>query len=316
MSPFLIITAGATGSGKTDLIKNTADYLGVDASSFHKTFIDDLIESDERYVAATKDIVEEVDRNCESDVKCEENAYLNPTAELFKKFESAYYKSRDTKGCNGNADFSCGELLDRNLKDHFSKDDNVIFETTGERMPGGWILNSDFTPPHYTVVISYSLVDLNALVERNKMRGFSSVKKFKQHYSAPAPRLPDVSQERFIKVLNNTKNSLIDLYKSCIQAHKAKCGHHKVDRLLIFDNNETSTIVFDSDFDTKTLFNKIMSASFPVRQGPSRRAKPFYLRTKSYLRDASKRRFGNTKKRVRSSRTVSASQSARIGTLP
>jgi hypothetical protein len=303
MAPYLIITAGATGSGKTDLIENTTAYLGLDRSTFHKMLIDDVVESDERYVATARKIVEEVGLHCEGNPECEEQAYLNPTAELFKQFEDAYYDSRRLPGCNGK-EVSCDQSLNTELKDHFREGRNVIFETTGERMPGGWILEPDFMPSHYNVVIAYSLVGLDALVKRNKTRALSAVNQFKSSgYKGPAPRLANVSQARFVNVLTSIKKNLNDLYYSCVRSHDAKCGANKINQLLIFDNNETSTLVFDSLTDTEEKFNAIVSSAFPSVGGRKK---------KSY----SARRFGKTKKRVSSSRTVSASQRARIGTRP
>ena len=46
--PYIIITLGPTGSGKTKLIKETISYLGV-KNNYVKILIDDLIENNNKY---------------------------------------------------------------------------------------------------------------------------------------------------------------------------------------------------------------------------------------------------------------------------
>ena len=169
-APYLIVTAGATGSGKTGLVERVVAYLG-EPRPFHKVLIDDVIESDGRYVRRVKDIVQGVERDCAADAECEKRMYLNPSAELYQQFSDAYFTSKSLKGCHGKPEFTCSNIADRELARHFSKNRNIVFETTGERY-FSWIFNPGFTPPNYTVVFAYSLVDLDNLVERNRTRSF------------------------------------------------------------------------------------------------------------------------------------------------
>ena len=264
MQPCLIITTGATGSGKTGLFQQTATYLGVDASTFQKILIDDIIESDERYVANVKNIVQGIELDCASKCRtskcretCEKRAYLSPSDDLYEKFSTAYFISRMTPGCHGEK-VSCEELLDINLKIAFKKRENVVFETNGKMIPA-WILNPEFTPPSYTVVVSYSLVNIRALIDRNKTRAYAGVQTFKKNnYTAPAPRLPNVSPAKYVDIVNSIKKTLIDLYNSCILRHDSECGTHAINRLLLYDNNRKLTLVFDSAVDPPENFHEIL----------------------------------------------------------
>jgi len=270
---YFIITAGATGSGKTGLIDATMKYLNIPSNEpFAKILVDDLVENDPKYKKKVNAIIKNVHNKCENDTKCETNAYNNPesikaekSVDLFKDFGDAYFTTRKTPGClseseNTNAP-TCDELNDDNIKKSEEEGKHIIFEFTGYYIPN-WLLNPDWIPNDYNIVFSYSLVTLENLIKRNKSRAYSAIEKFEEDNTNPAPRLPDVSNETLKKVVTNIKNVLIDLYDSCVLHHNdEKCGSKKIDQLLLFDNNGSSLKhVFDSQKDAKTkqeFINKI-----------------------------------------------------------
>jgi len=265
MNKYFIITAGPTGSGKTNLVISTFRFLGIPLESkYTKILIDDLVENSKRYKGDVKAIIEKVKDNCHpySGVNndCFQNAFENPTEELFEEFNTAYQNAKKTPPCDTsyvipsefaskNNILSCSDLLDDLIENLTkTKPDIVVFETTGRTIPT-WLLEEKFIPKDYKIILSYSMVSIPNLVIRNKKRAYDSVKMFDNDFDHPAPRLPDVSEKTFTTVVREIKNSLKEIYEKCIQPQELNpiCGKRKIDRLLIFDNNETQVLVFDSN---------------------------------------------------------------------
>ena len=71
MSPYFIITAGATGSGKTGLINKTMEYLNISDQPYEKILVDDLIENDINYKNKVKKIIDYVSEYCVGNKTCE-----------------------------------------------------------------------------------------------------------------------------------------------------------------------------------------------------------------------------------------------------
>lgn len=246
MAKFFIITCGPTGSGKTKLVEATLKELGLECAPYQSFLIDDLVENDADYKDLVSKIIQQIDEECKGDVACEESKFDNPSPELFKQFNDAYYSVRNGKsgiGCQDLRDegANCNEVLDSRIKNiSQTTPPIVVFETKGTYIPE-WLLHREWIPEGYKVIVSYSLVSLKNLVERNKRRAYQGVQKFKMDKSNPAPRLPDVSEKSFIESVNAIKQALKQLYLSCIQTHQEKeCGTVRVNRLMLFDNNEGS----------------------------------------------------------------------------
>ena len=256
---YMIITCGPTGSGKTGLIYETLNHLGIDESivkddkRYMKILVDDLIENDHGYKEKIKDIIHEIDNECSRAClddkcidKCEKKIFEHPTEELFSKFEKAYFYAR-RHGCGIGCDEVNDDIL-RKIKKN-KKLEVVIFETTGTYIPK-WLLTTEYIPKSYKIIYSYSLVNLKNLMKRNKTRAFKSIQEFKKDNTQPAPRLPNVSKERFTKNIGLIQSVLVELYHKCIvDRHIDQCGNHKIDRLLIFDNNIKHKLIFDSTID-------------------------------------------------------------------
>jgi hypothetical protein len=258
---YFIVTVGPTGSGKTGLVKETIKKLGLPENSEYTNFlIDDVIENDIDYKNAVKKIIAGIEDNCVNESSsCLENSFNAPTPELYEQFAHAYYDVRkgnpdvsgESQGCKtmrseGN---NCEEILDNRLKNiATSQPSIVVFEFTGRYIPK-WLFDRTFIPEGYQVVISYSLVTIANLVGRNQSRAYKGILQFKSNPDTnPAPRLPNVSEEVFRGLVIEIKNTLIDLYESCIKSRQEKCGPVQIDRLFIFDNNGTSYItIYDSN---------------------------------------------------------------------
>jgi len=283
---YFIITAGATGSGKTSLVESTLQVLGFEPNTkYTKLLIDDLIENSEEYKKNVEKIIEDVEKSCSTYAsvvqgknECVEEKFNNPSTELFEAFNTAYQNAKNGASCPTSyeipSDFlekresmSCSALLDELIK-NISKTTPqiVVFETTGRSIPT-WLLDSAFIPNGYKVVFSYSIVNIPNLVTRNKSRAFLLMKQFKEDGKV-APRLPDVSEETFTKNVSEIKETLIQLYNNCIYGNKSSniCGNVKIDRLLIFDNNDVQRLIYNSKIDIidPEVFEKLIFQSFRI----------------------------------------------------
>jgi cytidylate kinase len=297
---YFIITAGATGSGKTGLILKTAETLGLklEEGNYAKILVDDLVETDPKYKAKIDEILMKIKRECEGREECEKIKLENPTQELLKEFGSAYFNTRQAKGC-GLADVdpkigSCDEENDANLKNAIDARKHVIFEFTGGYIPT-WLLDEKYIPQGYTIVLSYTLVNIDELIKRNKSRAYSAVKEYESAEKTQelrAPRLPDISKENFTKVLNTIKTVLLDIYDSCIKLYNSDiCGPRQIDRLLLFNNNGNPMInIFDSDRNKldSDAFSTLIEPFFPATKAEGGKSRN--KRSKSKRRKAGKKR--------------------------
>jgi hypothetical protein len=295
--PYLIITLGPTGSGKTNLVYETIKYLDLDPN-FKKFIVDDLVENNQGYKEQVLSIIKNVEEKCKqekkhcSDVDCEhcdtQPYYLNPDRNLLKQFNDAYFGIKNSNNCIPSMPYNCNEINDMLLADAISKRENIILESTGGFIPK-WILSGapfvgDISKysgiPYishenpYHVIFAYSCVPFSDLVKRNLNRTIVSIDKFTQDTSLPAPRLPDISPNNFKKKIKLIINVLLDLYKNCIKySVEKKCGTQRIDDLLIFDNSDSMQLVFDSKKDKLTvnnlkhLLNNLFKLDTPAQGG-------------------------------------------------
>jgi|688.fasta_scaffold01464_35 hypothetical protein len=264
--PYIIITLGPTGSGKTKLIKETISYLGL-KKNYVKILIDDLIENNNKYKEKILSIMNDILDKCEKEAKIKNNKcdiisyYINPTEELLKVFEAAYFSVRNEENLNIKND----NILKRAIKNKR----NIVFETTGRYIPK-WLLSEPYINEDYNVIFSYSITPFDKLINRNINRTIDSIKIFDNDNTKPAPRLPDIEYNRFKKIVYEIKNTLTEIYMNCINIMKYKkniCGDKNINTLLIFDNSESQMkIAFDSN--NKRLsrgeFNKLLNMLFSL----------------------------------------------------
>lgn len=261
-NPYMLITCGPTGSGKSSLIDKSIDYLKLERPLDKNIFIiDNLVEQNPDYKNRTKNILKKY--FSESDYTVIEQKIKNildtPINKncIFKNFTEAYFNTRKF-GCKYK---SCDESFDKNIHSTIEKNENLILETTGRSFPTivGW------TNDKYKIFISYSLVEFCTLIERNIKRMTEQIKSFlsKEKNNSLAPRLPDIRLQIFGEVVNNILKTLISIIDNCNNEY-CKTNKNKFDtsterkfRLIIFDNTEYSKKpIFDSQDKNKNL-NKI-----------------------------------------------------------
>lgn len=242
--PYLIVTNGPTGSGKTKLIDETLNQLNIVDRKYVKVLIDDIIESHPVYKALVKKIINNVQKKCKNKKECVTDKYVKPNDTLLKKFDDAYFSTRkNSRPCNSEYlenNYNCDELNDRYLTDAIEKKANIVFETQGMSIPF-WLF--EFVKQDYDIIFSYSLVEFDKLLKRNIARLLTSIEKFNSDESNAAPRLPDINVDRFSEKVNIIINALILFHSKCI-IHET-CTLSKI-RLLIFDN---------SDIDMKKIYD-------------------------------------------------------------
>lgn len=250
---YLIITTGATGSGKTRLMQETIAMLGIDPQTVIKLLVDDLVEHNEKYRQKVESIMHTIENLCateESKTACEKQKYEHPSPELLKQFSDSYFSVRSAPGCISDfPELNCNEVNDMFLENAVRNRNNIVFEFTGYYIPS-WLLDTSRIHNVYQIVFAYSFVTASKLVERNTARAYKTIQDFKQNRSGPAPRLPDVSLKTLKRTVLNLRCVLKQLYTDCIFYYNpAICGNKRIDRLILFDNNGLSTSfrkVYDS----------------------------------------------------------------------
>jgi len=253
MKPTLVITMGSTGSGKSKLAKEMIDKLKLNNPKFF--LIDDYVENDMKYKQKIKKFSK--NKNARSKLR-------KPDKKTLKYFEKSYFSVRNNgckkklknktipkKKCVDLDEKGCNLLLSIELNNAILKKQNIIFETKGEYYPK-WLIKAIKKCNNYNIVIAGVKVSLNNLIKRNKNRAIEDMELFlKDTNKNPAPRLPDISDKSLKnqkKLLNKTLKNII--LKGCIKGNKKDidyCSKYSIDRLLIFDNNKTLKIIYDSD---------------------------------------------------------------------
>jgi GTPase SAR1 family protein len=312
-NPYIIVTLGPTGSGKTSMINSVISYLTLD-TNYNKFLVDDLVENNHTYKEKVFSITENIMRQCKSerkfclDDKCENcdtsNYYLNPTQELLQEFGKAYIDVRKGPNCVKESELNCDLFNDTQLREAIKNNKNIVFETTGINIPN-WLLSSppddpiaQFINSKYKVIFAYSLVYFNELIQRNKNRLLKSLADFKEDRTKPGPRLPNIEYNEFKKMVRKIKDTLLKLYDTCIVTHDSnECGTTKIERLLLFDTNGPDmTLAFDSVKDTisRQEFIKMVNVLFGLELGGGRKLskqKRYNLNKRSNKKIINRRKF-------------------------
>lgn len=266
---YIIVTVGATGSGKTDMIHQLEKILNIDKILKEDyILVDNLVETDPFYRKQVNEILE---HSCKTDIgSCNIDTMVeDPSDKLLENFETAYFTSRKRKGCGkeitkfkrNDLGKTCDDLNDLKFKESLRKGRNIVFETTGENKgasPAAWFLKeSEWWKDAYTnikkfdykIIIAYSLVEISKLIDRNKSRAKSSIKKFvkqrqKDKQSGTVPRFPDI--QGISKKVSRIIDNLIVLYEKCFSRYNGSnmenyCGTYALNKentnLIIFDNS-------------------------------------------------------------------------------
>jgi hypothetical protein len=256
--PYIIVTLGPTGAGKSTLIGKTIRHLGLE-ERYTKILIDDLVENNPTYKKYVADIIRDVEKECRlnNEICDTRKYYLNPSEQLLEKFNKAYFTVRKADNCIKESPLSCDSLNDARLKQAIEDESNIVFETTGAYIPS-WLLSDPFINSKYRVIFAYSLVSFDNLIQRNQSRVIKSIKEFQRDNSNPGPRLPNIERRAFLLLVSTIRDTLLNIYESCIiKRNLAKCGTKEINQLLLFDNNPVDMqLAFDS------IRNKLSVAEF------------------------------------------------------
>ena len=174
-NPYILITCGPTGSGKSSLIDKSIDYLKLERPLDKNIFIiDNLVEQNPDYKNKSAKILkkyfsENDYRVIEIKIKKLLDTPINKNS-IFQNFTNAYFNTRKF-GCKYK---SCDKSFDKRIRSTINKNENFILETTGRSFPTivGW------TNDKYKIFISYSLVEFCTLIERNIKRMTEQIKSF------------------------------------------------------------------------------------------------------------------------------------------
>lgn len=230
--PILLITAGTTGAGKSALMRNAVNEIGMHPDQFRQFLIDDLVERDPEYQARVREILETLQANGGLEL------LLEPTEELYKQFTDAYFYVRG-EGCGMAGQGGCNSVLDAGLDDALANRDNIIFEFTGQYFPK-WLVEK--TNGDYDIVMAYTLVELCELFERNRTRALNATQEFLAT-GGPAPRLPNVSRGGpYRGSVENLKNVFFQIIENDCLNQRGEinldfCSQFNLDRILLFNNN-------------------------------------------------------------------------------
>ena len=254
-NPYILITCGPTGSGKSSLIDKSIDYLKLERPLDKNIYIiDNLVEQNPDYKNKSLKILKKYfSKNdytvIEKKIKKLLDTPINKNS-IFKNFTNAYFNTRKF-GCKYK---SCDKSFDKRIRSTINKNENFILETTGRSFPTivGW------TNDKYKIFISYSLVEFCILIERNIKRMIEQIKSFlsKERNNSIAPRLPDIRLQIFGEVVNNILKTLIEIIdKNCkTNKNKFETSTERKFRLIIFDNTVlNNNPIFDSQDKNKNL---------------------------------------------------------------
>lgn len=240
---YIIITNGATGSGKTDLISKVITNYKL-SNNYTKILIDDLIESNKKYKDDILDIVSK--ECCSSDQLCDKlrDKLNNPPEELLQAFSKAYFKTRRNETqCVGENDakITCEKKIDDCMENALKSGKNIIFETQIlYNIP--WLIkliNTNRGSYIYDIYFSVTILGVNDLVYRNKSRAIVSMQKFiNDPDKIQATRLPSVDIKTFEEINNKIANNLIPLIKNPLNYEITVC---------VFDNTSREIVIlYDS----------------------------------------------------------------------
>lgn len=282
--PVLIITNGATGSGKSSLVEKVKHHCKL-TQDFEPFLIDDLIETNEEYKRRIDEIIRE---ECDSKVQevCDDlrKKIQSANPELVTRFNNAYMAVRgkcensnvECKYCDNNTK-TCDDLLDEMLNDAIRDRKSMVFETTGTYYVE-WLISK--LPKDYRIIYAFTLVEKEENRRRNLERTVSSIESYlKDREKLPAPRLPSVEPSLFSQNLKKIHSNLLTTIG------RKLLGDPTLDerlRILVFDNNVSEISehkcrpIFDSSKfgETMKYYNKAIAE--PIRDALYNREQPSY----------------------------------------
>ena len=264
-NPYLLITMGPTGSGKSSLIKAVCEHLQLPITK-NKVLIDDLVVDNPYYRTQVKNFL---DKKSHDEII---QLFETGDTELQKTFNQFYFSTRRQTYCYKSSQyygnilneediqfnkdnekltlttdftteqykrFNCDNTNDIKLKDLINSQANFVLETTGTSFPT-WLVNIKKLK-NYQIIFAIPGVNTCKLLTRNKTRAITTLKNFlNDRDNTEPPRLPVVDEEIYktnVKKIIFTFNTMIT-------------QNNKEYRLLIFNNdidNQPMTLVYDNN---------------------------------------------------------------------
>ena len=250
--PYLIITNGPTGSGKSGLAKKVVEHCGLGGRATTAYIrIDDLVESSTWYKAAVNKIVG--DECGHGTVQlCDKLAkkidVLDDT--VVTRFNGAYAEARSGDNHCDNNTKTCDAFNDERLMQAIAEGRNIVFETTGTYYVK-WLF--PLLRGGYRVFYAFALVEFCENIARNKTRAIEQMEAYLPGMATrPAPRVPDVRTKPFGVSVANILSNLKDV----MRRHADGEMDPSIERVLVFDNTGPDTsISYDSRIFTAILEN-------------------------------------------------------------
>ena len=224
--PYLIVTNGLTGSGKSGLVDKVIAHCGLN-KGYNKYFIDDLIEGNAHYKASVDSLVKNMCGQKMELCGALRDKLLDPDEEIIKEFNKVYWETRRGRYCAGAG--SCEEALNGLVDSAIKNKENMVFETTGTYYVE-WLL-AKLPEETYSVYYAFTLVEFCDNLNRNKLRAVKSMREYVQDREKPAPRLPDITKSKFRADMQALFGNLTSLLMQTLIG-KLKHG----ERLLVFSN--------------------------------------------------------------------------------
>ena len=254
-NPYFIITAGPSASGKSSSINKIANYFKnnelLNKKKTNIISVDNLIEKNPYFKNEIDNYFKKYFKSKKKNIY---NELLYPTQKTIKFFNKTYWTARKNTDCitgnnlniknktkKENTYKPCSYIINNDILKSLKDNKNIIFETTGASFPF-WIFKqypNDLM--NYNIIITWSIVDICNLYERNKSRSILNAKLFMETFADNAPRLPDIRKKYYKKNLINIINTFNELVKYYGNRSLSKI------RLLLFDNRtQTTKILYDS----------------------------------------------------------------------
>jgi polyhydroxyalkanoate synthesis regulator phasin len=249
--PYLLITNGSTGSGKTIMASKTIEYLKLNPDNT-KLLIDDLVEENDAYKVEALKILQGVQEQCNKNTEDVEKKYTHADNVLQQKFSNAYFMARRDVQCERSCCSNCDTLLDQMMISAIASHKNIVFETTGLKELK-WLFSEMIKDQKYYVISAYTLVDVNLLRQRMTQRTLNSIRSFEANVHNNAPRLPDLNFEHIKKNQTKVIDNLVKAISELEWEKKNSLPQNGINRILVYNNSGPDMqIIYDSDRDVYT----------------------------------------------------------------
>lgn len=298
--PFVIITLGPTGAGKTGLVEQTIIHCKLNSNPPPKVFlVDDLVVNNQKY----KDEVVKIIEKNKMTVATLENDITKP--QVVKEFNDVYGSVRTSKGCVSSESDNCDNVLDYQMKTAIEANESFVLEITGFSIPK-WVFDINWLGANtdlYDVFVSCVLVSsLDTLITRNMSRFRQAFTLFMDsQINNPAPRLPNITKKTFNENILTIKETINTMYNQCVLTkNESICGKKHIDRMLLFSNNQRMRLEFDSTIHKSEDFNEVITRVYLSNQAGGARRRRTQKRRRFHKRMNTKKvRKSIKNKRIR-----------------